>query len=174
MNEIILDQIAIWTPKATDGCSRRVSPAGVNYRAASSKLVKRSDRAIYRFAKNYFLGGESAEVPVVEAETEIIEEPGTAEVQASENTEEVSENAEEAVEVVEEISETSLEEEATESKIKFCLFVRTFEDSADIERKLDEVAKKITEQEALAAIGRVQSSGPMSFEYTKYNLGDID
>lgn len=189
MNEIILEQIAIWTPKVTNRYTRHVSPAGVNYREKDSNILKKSDKKLYRFAKNYYLGGEPVVdiVPIEKADEIKIENIDLTEVNTDENpdTEESS-----AVEIVEEQEKEEIdtepdtependeqEPEVAESEPeapKFCLFVRTFEDSADIERKLDEVAKRITEQEILAALGRVKAYGPMSFEYTKYNLEEIN
>lgn len=168
-NTIILDQVAIWIPKASNGFTIKKSPVGTTYKTKAG-VIKQSTGLLVRAAKNYYLGGDAVEdeevkvkeaVKAFENETNAIDEEGAVD--------EVEEENEEVVEVpVEEVKEVEA------SKLKFCLFVRSDRSDSEVERKLDCVAKEITESEVLAAIGRSQTHGFNSFEYTNYNLEDIE
>lgn len=55
-----------------------------------------------------------------------------------------------------------------DGKTKFCLFVRTFStDEKAVEKRLDEVAKKLDKRDILEAI---VSSSASDFTYSDYNL----
>lgn len=191
MNEIILDQIAIWTPKATNGFSESFSPIGTPYKEKGSNIFKKAEESISRYAKNYYLGGEPVGTKVeAPSEPEQIESEikTTGEVKEPE-TLEASDEAVEAIEKNEIEEETGVEEvveeksvetevqtvaQAGPEKLKFCLFVRTFRNANEAEQKLDKIAKEITESQILAVIGRTQTQGFNSFDYTQFNLKEID
>ena len=51
--EIILNNIAIWTPKLEDKLSVRTTPAGARHQEAGTNLISLTDKTVYRYAKNY-------------------------------------------------------------------------------------------------------------------------
>lgn len=54
--EIILNQLAIWTPKQASGLTERLSPVGSPYTVKGSTIIKKSMKPLHRYAKNYKLG----------------------------------------------------------------------------------------------------------------------
>ena len=56
---IILDNIAIWTPKLGDELTVRTTPAGAKHQDATTNLISLTDKTVYRYAKNYKTKGRN-------------------------------------------------------------------------------------------------------------------
>lgn len=56
--DIIINRVALWSPKLGDGLTARRNPIGTKYRTKDSSVYQISKTPVYRFAKNYELGGE--------------------------------------------------------------------------------------------------------------------
>lgn len=56
--DIIINRVAIWSPKASDKLTTRRNPIGSAYRTKDSNIVQGAETPVYRFAKNYEVDGQ--------------------------------------------------------------------------------------------------------------------